>query len=77
VRKSNTFSIFVKYNAIELFDQTVDQELEGEFYLNKIKNKLTMKLSKTKLVFTPVDQSLVFPEQSISLTRTKIYKLVS
>ena len=38
-----------------------------------------MKLWKTKLVFDPIDekQSENFPEQSISLTRTRIFKLMN
>ena len=36
-----------------------------------------MRLSKTKLVFTAADKKMDFPPQSIKLSRTKIFKLVS
>lgn len=36
-----------------------------------------MKLSRTELVFTPVEEIENFPDQKISLIRTKVYKLIT
>ena len=76
VRKSQTFSIFIKYNQLSLVDSSIDEDLEGEFYLNKIKNKLRIKLSRTKLIFSS-ETDPEFPEQTITLTRTRLYKLTN
>ena len=36
-----------------------------------------MKLARTQLVFSPAQLQENFPQQTISLVRTRIYKLVS
>lgn len=76
-RTSGALSIIHKYQELNLLDLGLEEELEGEFYLNKLKHRLNMKLSRTDLVFSPVDHIEHFPEQRISLVRTRIYKLVS
>ena len=57
IRKNQTFSIFIKFNQLSLIDTAIDEDLEGQFYLNKIKTKLKMRLCRTKLVFKAEDDS--------------------
>jgi hypothetical protein len=66
-----------KYGELSFTDSSTDEPLEGEFYLNKIKHKLKAKIRQSDLLFFPKEKVAGFPEQRISLTRTRIYRLVS
>ena len=70
-------SVLQRYKSLSLLDREQEEELEGEFFLNKIKSRLNMKLARTQLVFSPAQLQENFPQQTISLVRTRIYKLVS
>ncbi len=48
--------------------------MEGDFFLNKLKGRLRAKIQLSQLVFFSEERN-DFPEQRISLTRTRVYRL--
>lgn len=43
-----------KYEELCLIDRSVDEQLDGEFYLNRLKAKLNMSIVRTGLLFKAV-----------------------